>query len=164
MRGHDEDAESLLRDSREQSRTVSYARAEAFAHVSMARFLAMRGQMEEASTHIERAESLNREIQEPDLTALCACCRSLLPDGDATMAAATLREHETQLTRYSNVECRYLLWRGSGERSHLEEAHRLLGQFREHAPEEYRESMVENVPLHRNIMRAWAEEDGHQTS
>ena len=33
---------------------------------------------------------------------------------------------------------------------------RLLDHLVEHAPEEYRESMLKNVRLYREIMKAWA--------
>lgn len=36
----------------------------------------------------------------------------------------------------------------------VEEAHRLLCFVRDHAPEECRVAMIENVPLHRGIVRA----------
>ena len=41
--------------------------------------------------------------------------------------------------------------------AHLEEGHRLLRFMRDHAPEDCRDSMIENVPLHRDIMKAWEE-------
>ena len=37
---------------------------------------------------------------------------------------------------------------------------RLLDHLVEHAPEEYRESMLKNVRLHREIMEAWEEHGG----
>ena len=40
-------------------------------------------------------------------------------------------------------------------RAHLA-AHRLLSHLRDHAPEEHRETMIENVPLNRDIHRARA--------
>jgi hypothetical protein len=42
-------------------------------------------------------------------------------------------------------------------RAHLAEAHRLLRHLHDHAPEDCRDSAMENVPLHREIMRAWDE-------
>ena len=42
--------------------------------------------------------------------------------------------------------------------SQLEEAKRLLDFAVEHAPEDCRNSMIENVPLHRDIVRAWEAE------
>ena len=41
--------------------------------------------------------------------------------------------------------------------THLAGAKRLLDHRVDHAPEEYRESMLKNVRLHREIMEAWAE-------
>jgi hypothetical protein len=32
--------------------------------------------------------------------------------------------------------------------------------MRAHAPEDCRDSMIENVPLHRDIMKAWEEHGG----
>ena len=40
------------------------------------------------------------------------------------------------------------------------EAHRRLMFLRDHAGEEYQTSILENVPLHRDIVAAWKEHDG----
>jgi hypothetical protein len=58
------------------------------------------------------------------------------------------------------TQARFLLWKATDDTTHLEEAHRLLCHLRDHAPEEYRETMIENVPLHRDIMAAWREHTG----
>ncbi len=52
---------------------------------------------------------------------------------------------------------RFCLWQATKDRAHLEEAHRLLMYAREHVSEEYRDTMLQNVPLHRDIMKAWEE-------
>ena len=52
---------------------------------------------------------------------------------------------------------RYTLFRATGDIALLEAAHQALTFLREHAPEEYRETMITNVPLHRDIMEAWQE-------
>jgi hypothetical protein len=39
----------------------------------------------------------------------------------------------------------------------IEKAHELLCHARDHAPEDCRETMIENVKLHRDIMCAWEE-------
>jgi len=54
------------------------------------------------------------------------------------------------------MEVHYHLFRATNDPTHLEEAHRLLCHLRDHAPEEYRETMIANVPLHRDIVAAWA--------
>ena len=56
------------------------------------------------------------------------------------------------------TECRFLLFRATHDPAHPEEAHRLLCHLRDHTPQEHRETMIENVPLHRDIMAAWEEE------
>jgi hypothetical protein len=58
------------------------------------------------------------------------------------------------------METRFLLWRATNDPTHLHEANRLLDHLVEHAPEEYRESMLKNVRLHREIMEAWEEYGG----
>ena len=44
------------------------------------------------------------------------------------------------------------------------EAHGLLTHLRDHAPEEYRETMIANVPLHREIIDAWIALEGGSKS
>ena len=51
----------------------------------------------------------------------------------------------------------YVLWKATGKHEHLAEAKRLLDYRVEHAPEGYRESMLKNVRLNREIVEAWAE-------
>ena len=58
------------------------------------------------------------------------------------------------------MDARFLLWLTTREREHLEESHRLLVHLRDHAPEEYRVSMIEKVPLNRDVMAAWQEHHG----
>ncbi|MHC4137214.1 MAG: hypothetical protein ACYTDU_19070 [Planctomycetota bacterium] len=58
------------------------------------------------------------------------------------------------------MEARHRLWKLTKDKAHLTEAHRLLSFARDNAPEDCRESMLENVPLHRDIMRAWEKHGG----
>jgi hypothetical protein len=55
------------------------------------------------------------------------------------------------------MEAHYCLWQVTAEQSQIAEAHGLLCFALDHAPEDCRTSMIENVPLHRDIMRAWEE-------
>ena len=68
---------------------------------------------------------------------------------------SALAEHEARTEFPDRLSARFRLWELTGDRKHLDEAHRLLGFMRDHAPEEDRDSMIENVPLHRDIMAAW---------
>jgi hypothetical protein len=56
------------------------------------------------------------------------------------------------------MTARFRLWELTKDKTHLTEAKRLLDFAVEHAPEDCRNSMIENVPLHRDIMRAWQEQ------
>ena len=58
------------------------------------------------------------------------------------------------------MEARFRLWGLTQDKEHLVEAHRLLAHLRDHAPEDCRESMIEHVPLHRDIVQAWDEHGG----
>ena len=82
--------------------------------------------------------------------ALLAC----LPDGDVEAAEAALQEAGEA---GNTPQTRYYLWQATGKPEHLAEAKRLLDHLVEHAPEEYRESMLKNVRLNREIMEAWKE-------
>jgi hypothetical protein len=55
------------------------------------------------------------------------------------------------------MEARFHLWELTHDKTRLTEAKRLLDFVVEDSPEDCRTSMIENVPLHRDIMRAWDE-------
>ena len=57
------------------------------------------------------------------------------------------------------MNARFRLWELTKIKAHLVEAKRLLDFAVEHSPEEYRESMLTNVALHRGIVRAWEEHE-----
>ena len=71
-----------------------------------------------------------------------------------------LTEHESRIPHHEKLEGHFVLWKANGNPEHLTEAHRLLTELREHAPEEYRESMIENIPLNREIMQAYEAHTG----
>ena len=58
------------------------------------------------------------------------------------------------------LDTRLVLWKATHDTAHLTEARRLLDHLVEHAPEEYRESMLKNVRLHREILEAWEAHGG----
>jgi hypothetical protein len=53
------------------------------------------------------------------------------------------------------MEASLLLWQTTKDSTWLEEAHRLLLHLHEHAPTQYRELLLDNVPLHRVILAGW---------
>ena len=66
-------------------------------------------------------------------------------------------EFRRRLGYRERVEASFLLWRATQDGSYLEAAHGLLRHFREHAPEQSRDTLIGNVPFHREIMAAWEE-------
>ena len=121
----------------------------------LGRCLRLQGRVDGARPHLEDTVTRARALGAvgPGLLALAelAC----LPDGDPAEALKALAADEARVGATDMTRCRFLLWQATGDRSHLEEAHRLLTFMLDHAPEEFRESMIENVPLHRDIMQAW---------
>ncbi len=88
---------------------------------------------------------------------MATCRLALLPDGDAAAAKRVFGEVEDGVEHADKLEALHCLWQATKDRAHLEEAHRLLMYAREHAPDEYRDTMLQNVPLNRDIVAAWEE-------
>ena len=61
-------------------------------------------------------------------------------------------------------EARWHLWRATGDRTHLEEAKRLLDAALESAPEDSRDALANEVALHRDILAAWHADHGNATT
>jgi len=57
-------------------------------------------------------------------------------------------------------EARLRLWEMTGDRTHLEDAYRLLCLALGTAPAEHHEAMFDKVALHRESMEAWEEHGG----
>ena len=72
---------------------------------------------------------------------------ALLLGEDPTTALDVFATYEPRLRHAAKMEGRFLLWKATGDRSHLEVAHELLVHLRDHAPPEYRETMIVKVPL-----------------
>jgi len=147
-----EGAERLHEETLALRRGVGYARGVADSLLALGRLKAQRGDEGSARSHFDEALQLGRE--EPDLVLLATAHRAMLPGGDVDEAVAAL-EKEMYVTYRSRMRARYLLWQATQDRAHLEEAHRLLVHIRDHAPEDCRETSLEHVPLHRDILRAW---------
>ncbi len=123
----------------------------------MGRLRAAQGEQDAARTLLDEAIAIAQEVKTPWPGVLASCHKALLSDGDADAALAAFSEHEARSEHDTKTEARFCLWKATKDRAHLEEAHRLLMYAREHAPEEDRDSMLENIPLHRDIMKAWEE-------
>ena len=128
--------------------------------VALGRLAGARGETESAATHLDEALRLARETGEPGAILAATVEQARLPGGDAAAALAALGEHGERVGPAEKMDARFRLWELTKDAAHLAEAHRLLCFMRDHAPEEDRDSMIENVPLHRDIMTAWEEHGG----
>ena len=84
-------------------------------------------------------------------TDLIRAILSCLPETDAD-EAGDIPETADPL---GTLHTRYFNWKGTGNLQYLQDAKQALDHLVEHAPEEYRESMLTNVRLHREIESAW---------
>jgi tetratricopeptide (TPR) repeat protein len=113
------------------------------------------GRLTEDREYLEKAVALGREIDRPGVFALGLAYLALHAGGDVDEALRVFEQFESRLRHQDKLEARMTLFKVTGDRAHLEAAHALLEHGRKHAPEEFRDSMVENVPLNREIMEAF---------
>jgi tetratricopeptide (TPR) repeat protein len=117
-------------------------------------FLAM-GRNTEALRHLEEGLAVARENVIPEALVLGEAYLALMARSDTQEARRQFAEHGAKLEYQHQLEANFVLWKAAGDAALLERAHTMLTHLRDHAPEEYRESMIENVPLHKEIMEAW---------
>ena len=117
------------------------------------------GEHNAARAHLEEAFEFANQQDAASGQAEASAQLALLPGGDPSIAWEVFTQLESRLSPSSRMHVHFLLYQGGGGREHLEAAHELLCFARDHAPEAYRESMIENVRLHRDIMKAWKSSD-----
>ncbi len=104
------------------------------------------------------ARDLAAAIGVPGVETLARCELALLAGGDPEDALAAFSEHEERLDADERREARWLLWRATGDLSHLEEAKRLLDESMTHFDEETRQRVLTNLRLPREIAAACKEQ------
>ena len=155
--GDPESAQRFYEEALALRREIAYPSGIASTLVALGRLQGSQGREEEAVSHLDQALALARETKTPGTILTATVERARLPDGDVAAALAALAAHEERAGHAEKMDARFRLWELTKDKAHLAEAHRLLMYAREHAPAEYRESMLQNVPLHRDIVAAWEE-------
>jgi tetratricopeptide (TPR) repeat protein len=122
---------------------------------------ARQGAAAAACEYLTEALSVSCEHDLPSVRVLAAARLALLSAGKVSDAEDTLSELLPRLDVSSEMTAHHLLWMADLDPARLVKAKRLLDYLVEHAPEDCRASMIDNVPLHRDIMRAW-EKSGRQ--
>jgi hypothetical protein len=118
------------------------------------------GEFEEAARKLEGVIPAPPAPVLPELAALSAAYRARLPDADVPAREREFEALGERVWPIARLEAHHSFWKATGSPDHLARAHEILQVAVENAPEEYRESTIANVPLHREITAAWAERDG----
>jgi tetratricopeptide (TPR) repeat protein len=117
-------------------------------------FEASRGRTDDARRLLDEADVLVRDVDDPPLKTRIAAHRAALPGGDVAAARATFAENEPRIGPFERVDIRFALWRAAHDAADLAAAWKDLQFLRDHAPEENKETILTNVPLHREIAAA----------
>jgi tetratricopeptide (TPR) repeat protein len=155
LEGKLEDAERQYRAALALCRELAHKTGVAEALIALSALLTRLGRMEEVEQNLGEALALARELDLPGPRVMATARLALLNGGDAGAAAATLAADEYRLTWSERTEGHFLVWKSTGERRHLAEAHRLMLEFCEHAPLAARRGMIERLPLYREIELSW---------
>jgi len=142
-------------------REIDYRDGLAKTLVVLGRLSLAEDRNDEARACVTEALAIGEDLDASDTIVLAAALLALHPGERPACAVETFEEQESRLQHSVKMQARFLLWRATGDSTHLKEAHQLLRHLRDHAPQERRETMIANVPLHRDIMAAW---EGHQPS
>jgi len=156
QRGELEEAEELYREALALRRETGPPAMIAWALVGLARVLDAEGCEAEARTAVDEACAIATESGALEPRLLAAVYRAVL-HREADEGIPRELWEQPGIGIYTRLEARYRFWRATGDRAHLAEAHRLLMHLRDHAPETDCESLLTNVPLHREIVQAWEE-------
>jgi tetratricopeptide (TPR) repeat protein len=155
LEGDREHAFEIYEEAVEAGRRIQYRYGVATLLEEHAGNLVEAGRVEEAEPLAREAVELARELDLPSILVLALCHLAAVPGGDVEAARKAYAEVLPRLRAHSKVHACWLLFELTSERPYLETAHRLLTEIRAGAPAEYRDRMIENVPLHRRIMAAW---------
>ncbi|MHC4579485.1 MAG: serine/threonine-protein kinase [Planctomycetota bacterium] len=158
--GDSGEAALRLQEALDLHREIHYAAGEAETELALGRLQADLGRLEEAQRHLADAATHARALDIPSVFVPAACRMAALTASAGPEAEGSLAEHETRLGLAARMDARFWLWTATRDRAHLKQAHTLLTELRTGAPAACRDSMIESVPLHRDIMREWEERGG----
>jgi serine/threonine protein kinase/Tfp pilus assembly protein PilF len=112
------------------------------------------GELNGARAAGEEALARAREQEQRGAIACCLALLATVPGGDAGAAESALLESRERVLMEATMQARLDLRQATHNPAHLAEAKHLHDFKVEHAPPEYRETMLTNVRLHREIVAA----------
>lgn len=147
-------AERWYREALELGKAMDDRPGRARALSALGALLGRNERTEEARDRLTEAIALAQEFDTPRTLVLAEMYLAMLPGGALIRPSEAIVEQASLLDAAEQIEVRYLLWRVTADRTHLEEAHRLLLELRSQAPEADRDTMLERVPLYREVVAA----------
>jgi serine/threonine protein kinase/tetratricopeptide (TPR) repeat protein len=162
--GERERSEEHLLASLALCEEIGLRQLECGTRLALGSLRAAAGDEEGGRKSLAAARDLANELGFPGHEALARCELALLPGGEPADALAAYAEHEERLDAGDRRSARLLLFRATGDRVHLEEAKRLLDDALSKVPEDYHDSMCQNVRVNREILEAWKAELGDGVS
>ena len=108
------------------------------------------------AAHLEEALARARKIGSVDPILRVTIGRAYLPDGDVSSAIAAFERYSGQIPPRARKQFHFRPWEMAGEDEHPVEAHRTFTFERDYSPEDCRETIIDNVPINRAIVDAWA--------
>jgi serine/threonine protein kinase/tetratricopeptide (TPR) repeat protein len=136
-------------------RAIGYGRRMAALLLASGELRGLSGDQSGARAAFDEAVAIARAQGDAAMVALGLAILACLPGGDADAAVAA---HATIAPADDTPLLRFYLWRATGNAAHLVEAKRIVDLRVAHAPPEFRESMLTNVRLHREVVAAAREQ------
>jgi tetratricopeptide (TPR) repeat protein/predicted Ser/Thr protein kinase len=153
-RGRTAEAGDLYDQALASRRELRYRLGIATTLLRLGRLRAHEGHEADARAHLEEAVATGREIHNVQTEVGALCRLAALEGTDVAEAAAALVAGGERVEFEERAESHWWLWKATGDTAHLAESWRALQHLRDHAPEEFRQTMIENVPVHRDIAAA----------
>jgi tetratricopeptide (TPR) repeat protein len=153
-KGEIDRAAALLDESIASGEAAGTRTIVAEARIQSGKLLASLGRIDDARARLVAVREAATGIGTPSLEVGALAHLAALPGGDVASALAALSKHDAALDVRTRMDVRLALFRATGDRAHVVEAKRLLDDVVAHAPEEFREDMLANVHLHREVAAA----------
>ncbi len=154
LSGDLERGEALLRESLAMSREMKIGWMLGPTHMSIASVRELLGDAEGCRAELAEGIAAAESTGMIGFATVGRCHLAALPGGDVEAALRVFSERESRLDNEDRRTARWFLWKATGDRSHLAESKRLLDAAVAATPAEFRETMLTDVALHRDIVAA----------
>jgi len=118
---------------------------------ALARLEVFHGDREAAERRVAGLRALGDDLPAGDSRVIAAVLAAVLDPSLSAAAEELLARSEGELSHGTKLATHAWLWRTTGDPGHLDAAWRLLEHLRDHAPIEYRVSLIEDIPQHREV-------------